>query len=84
MNGCTCLTREFEGKTSAHGAEPYSTPEHLHAYGENLHRVETVFSILTTTFNIQRPRGRSLQGHVVRITTCIFAHTLSFFMATEV
>ena len=48
--------------------------------GKVRHRVETVFSTLTTTFNIQRPRGRSLQGHVTRITTCILAHTLSFFM----
>jgi hypothetical protein len=46
------------------------------------HRVETVYSILTTSFNIQRPRGRSLAGHVVRIATCILAHTLSFFMAS--
>ena len=50
------------------------------AIGKVRHRVETVFSTLTTTFNIQRPRGRSLQGHIVRITTCILAHTLSFFM----
>lgn len=45
------------------------------------HRVETVFSVLTTAFNIQRPRGRSLAGHVVRIASCILAHTLSFFMS---
>lgn len=44
------------------------------------HRVETVFSALTTVFNVQRPRGRSLTGHLVRIATCILAHTLSFFM----
>jgi len=54
------------------------------AIGKIRHRVETVFSTLTTTFNIQRPRGRSLQGHIVRITTCILAHTLSLFMLTEV
>ncbi len=54
------------------------------AIGKIRHRVETVFSTLTTTFNIQRLRGRSLQGHIVRITTCILAHTLSFFMLTEV
>jgi hypothetical protein len=48
--------------------------------GRLRHRVETVFSTLTTTFNVQRPRGRSLAGHVVRIATCILAHTLSFFM----
>jgi hypothetical protein len=45
------------------------------------HRIETVFSVLSTTFNLQRPRGRSLAGHLVRIATCILAHTLSFFMA---
>lgn len=41
-------------------------------------RVETVFSTLTTVFNVARPRGRSLLGHVVRVATCILAHTLSF------
>jgi len=51
------------------------------AMGRVRHRVETVFSVLTTTFNAGRPRGRSLAGHVVRIATCILAHTLSFFMA---
>jgi hypothetical protein len=44
------------------------------------HRVETVFSTLVTSFNVQRPRGRSLSGHVVRIATCVLAHTLCFFM----
>lgn len=51
------------------------------AMGRVRHRVETVFSILTTVFNVARPRGRSLTGHVVRIATCILAHTLSFFLA---
>jgi hypothetical protein len=50
------------------------------ALGRVRHQVETVFSVLTTTFNIHRPRGRSLAGHVVRIATCVLAHTLSFFM----
>ena len=49
--------------------------------GRVRHRVETVFSTLTTVFNVERPRGRSLAGHVVRIATCILAHTLSFFLA---
>ncbi len=49
--------------------------------GRIRHRVETVFSTLTTVFNVERPRGRTLAGHVVRIATCILAHTLSFFMA---
>ena len=51
-----------------------------HALGNVRHRVETVFSTLVTSFNVQRPRGRSLAGHVVRIATCILAHTLCFFM----
>ncbi len=50
------------------------------ALGRVRHRIETVFSTLTTTFNVECPRGRSLVGHVVRIATCILAHTLSFFM----
>ena len=48
--------------------------------GRVRHRVETVFSTLTTVFNVQRPCGRSLAGHVTRIATCILAHTLSFLM----
>ena len=44
------------------------------------HRVETVESTLTTVFTVERPRGRSLAGHLVRIATCLLAHTLSFFM----
>ncbi len=51
------------------------------AMGRVRHRVETVFSVLTTVFNVQRPRGRSLTGHVVRVATCILAHTLSFLIA---
>jgi hypothetical protein len=48
--------------------------------GKVRHRVETVFSTLTSVFNVQRPRGRSLAGHVTRIATCILAHTLGFLM----
>jgi len=44
------------------------------------HRVETVFSVTSMVFNLERPRGRSLAGHVVRVATIILAHTLSFFM----
>jgi hypothetical protein len=51
------------------------------AIGRVRHRVETVFSVLTTVFNVQRPQGRTLAGHVVRIATCILAHTLSFVLA---
>lgn len=60
--------------------EPWSD-EVREAIGRVRHRVETVFSVLTTAFNIQRPRGRSLAGHVVRIASCILAHTLSFFIS---
>lgn len=56
-------------------------PEGIQAIlGKVRHRVETVFSTLTSVFNLQRPRGRSLSGHVTRIASCILAHTLSFLM----
>jgi DDE family transposase len=48
--------------------------------GRVRHGVETVFSTASTVFNLERPRGRSLAGHVVRVATIILAHTLSFFM----
>ena len=48
--------------------------------GRVRHHVETVFSVTSTVFNLERPRGRSLAGHVVRVATIILAHTLSFFM----
>lgn len=51
-----------------------------HILGRIRHRVETVFSVASTVFNLERPHGRSLPGHVVRVATIILAHTLSFFM----
>jgi len=48
--------------------------------GRVRHHIETVFSVASTVFNLERPRGRSLAGHVVRVATIILAHTLSFFM----
>lgn len=45
------------------------------------HRVETTFSVLTTVFNFERPKSRSLSGLINRITTKILAHTISFFLA---
>ncbi|MEK7276828.1 MAG: IS982 family transposase [Chloroflexota bacterium] len=51
------------------------------ALGHFRHRIETVFSVLTTVFNVGRPRGRTFAGYVVRVATCILAHTLSFFLA---
>jgi hypothetical protein len=56
------------------------TEEIRRILGRVRHRVETVFSTLTTVFNVQRPRGRTLAGHVTRIATCVLAHTLSFLM----
>lgn len=38
--------------------------------------VETVLSVLSTVFDIQRPRARSFQGVVCRISTRILAYTL--------
>lgn len=49
--------------------------------GKLRHSVETVFSVLTSVFNVEKPGSRSLSGLVVRITTKILAHTVSFFLA---
>lgn len=51
------------------------------ALGYFRHAIETVFSTLSTVFNVERPRGRSFAGYVVRVATCILAHTLCFFLA---
>jgi hypothetical protein len=51
------------------------------ALGHFRHRVETVFSIFTTVFNVGYPRGRTFAGYVARVATCILAHTLCFFLA---
>lgn len=45
------------------------------------HRVETALSVLTTVFNFERPKSRSLSGLINRTTTKILAHTMSFFLA---
>jgi hypothetical protein len=41
-------------------------------------RIETVFSVLTTVFDIERPRSRSLKGLVSRISTRLLAYNLCF------
>ena len=41
-------------------------------------RIETAFSILTTVFDIERPRSRSLSGLVSRISTRLLAYNLCF------
>ena len=45
------------------------------------HRIETAFSVLTTVFNFEQPRSRSMPGLIDRIRTKILAHTISFFLA---
>ena len=53
------------------------------ALGYVRHRIETVFSTLTTVFNVERPRGRTFAGYVVRAAICIlvrpFVKSLSLF-----
>jgi ribosomal protein L31E len=49
--------------------------------GRIRHRVETVFSVLTTAFHLDKLRSRSFSGMVVRATTRILAYILSFFLA---
>jgi hypothetical protein len=45
------------------------------------HRIETVFSVLTTTFHLDNLGSRSFSGMVTRATTRVLAYTLSFFLA---
>lgn len=45
------------------------------------HRVETTFSVLTSVFNFERPKSRSMTGLIARTTTKILTHTISFFLA---
>ena len=45
------------------------------------HRIETAFSVLTTTFHLDKLGSRSFSGMVTRATTRILAYTLSFFLA---
>jgi len=49
--------------------------------GRIRHRVETVFSVLTTTFNLDKLRSRSFFGMVARAITWVLAYTPSFFLA---
>jgi hypothetical protein len=45
------------------------------------HRIETVFSVLTTTFPFDNLGSRSFSGMVTRATTPVLAYTLGFFLA---
>lgn len=49
--------------------------------GHLRHNIETAFSVLTSVFNFEKPGSRSLAGLIVRTTTKILAHTVSFFLA---
>jgi hypothetical protein len=49
--------------------------------GKLRHRVETVFSVLTTVFDLRHPAGRFFDGFMARTATKILAYTLSFFLA---
>lgn len=49
--------------------------------GHLRHNVETAFSVLTTVFNFEKPGSRSMSGYIVRVTSKVLAHTVSFFLA---
>jgi hypothetical protein len=49
--------------------------------GKLRHRIETVFSVMTTAFNLRLPHGRSFTGFVARTATKMLAYTISFFLA---
>ena len=46
--------------------------------------VETCFSRLSTVFDIQRPRARSLKGIASRVSTRILAYTLCFLTTPDI
>jgi len=49
--------------------------------GKIRHRIETAFSVLTTSFNLDKLGSRSYSGMITRATTRVLAYTLSFFLA---
>lgn len=49
--------------------------------GKLRHRVETVFSVMTTAFNVRFPHGHSFTGFVACTATKMLAYTISFFLA---
>lgn len=46
-------------------------------------RIETVFSVMTTVFNLETPGSRSMSGLLARITTSVLAYNLSFLTNIE-
>jgi hypothetical protein len=48
--------------------------------GRMRRRVETALSVLTTVFNIEQPRSRSLTGLISRVATRMLAYTLCFIV----
>ena len=46
-------------------------------------RIETVFSVMTTAFNLETPGARSLGGLLCRVTTTVLAYNLSFLTNFE-
>ncbi len=54
-------------------------PDRFRAWVQRLRRrIETVFSVLTTVFNIEQLGSRSLDGLFVRVATRMLAYTLCF------
>ena len=46
-------------------------------------RIETVFSVMSTAFTLERPGARSLSGLLCRITTTVLVYNLSFLTNFE-
>jgi hypothetical protein len=67
------LRKENQKKQSPQGVQK--------ALGYFRHAIEIVFSTLSTVFNLEHQRGRGFAGYVVRVATCILAHTPCFFLA---
>ena len=69
-------------RRDAKEVRPWPRPlrEHFSAVRQ---KVETVLRVLTTVFDLQRPRARSLKGVVCRISTRILEDTLCFLTTPD-
>ncbi len=45
-------------------------------------RIESAIAVLTTVFDLERPKSRSLSGFIARTATRLLAYTLSFYATT--
>ena len=76
-----------------HGIQLIAPPQRRHAAREwpkpfrqdvnrMRRRIESAIAVLTTVFDLERPKSRSLSGFIARTATRLLAYTLSFYATT--